>query len=177
MIRKIGIGLLLCFLMASCTLGAFGPGTRGNPIRSSFREFAKVVQNAETFLITDGPIRAATRTQADKALSSLIPSGRPTQGQKFSADVFWFKTGEISTAPGIEVKLMSQKATREVGEVGVTSFGIIDSVELVFGVKVASNVPVGKYPIIVDLTNVDDSTRTGAALMSIEVVVPAPTQP
>ena len=176
MIRKFGIGLLLCVLMASCTPGAFGPGTRGNPIRVTFLKSVNVPQNSEIFLATDGPIRSATRTQADKALNSGI-SGRPVQGQKFSADVFWFKTGKITTAPGIEVTLVSQKATREVGEVGVTSYGIIDSLELVFGVKVPSNVPVGEYPVLVELINVDDSSKTGVAFMSIAVVAPTPAQP
>jgi hypothetical protein len=177
MIRKIGIGLLLCFFVSACTPGAFGPGTRGNPIRSTIIKVAKIPQNSEIFLLTDGPIRSATRTQADKALDPLTPSGRPVQGQKFSADVFWFKTGKITTAPGIEVTLVAQKATREIGEVGNTSYGIIDTLELVFGVKVPSNVPVGDYPVLVELINVDDASRTGAAFMSIQVVAPTLTQP
>jgi hypothetical protein len=162
--------LVLSLLFAACSPASFGPGSRSNPLRSSISEIAKVSQNAETFVVTNGPISAISRSQADKALDPVTNNRNPTKGQKFSADVFWFRVNKVTTAPGIEVGLVAQTANREVTDVGTTTFSIRDSVDLVFSLKVASSVAPGRYPVIVELTNVDNASSIGLVLMSVEVV-------
>jgi hypothetical protein len=164
--------LLLVFslVFVACSPAAFGPGSRANPLRSSITEAAKTPQNAETFIITNGGLFGISRTQADKALDPVTDSRNPQKGQKFTAEVSWFRTGRITTVTGIEVKLVAQTAVREVTDVGTTTFSIRDSVDLVFSVKVPATVPAGKYPILVEMINTESASNLSLAFLSIEVV-------
>ena len=169
MLKPLVLSLLLSLFAVSCAPGAFGPGSRANPVRSSFDEIVEIRQNSEVFVLVNGPIRLATRKQADQALDSLTSAVRPQTGQKFKADVVWFRVQNVLAPKGTEVILVRQTAIREVGEVGTSSFSIFDSVELVFSVKVASNVPVGSFPISVELVNVDNVQGTGVVTMFVSV--------
>ena len=169
MLKPLVLSLLLSLFAVSCAPGAFGPGSRANPVRSSFDEIVEIRQNSEVFVLVNGPIRLATRKQADQALDSLTSAVRPQTGQKFKADVVWFRVQNVLAPMGTEVILVRQTAIREVGEVGTSSFSIFDSVELVFSVKVASNVPVGSFPISVELVNVDNVQGTGVVTMFVSV--------
>ena len=176
MLKPLLVSLLLSLFAVSCAPGAFGPGSRASPIRNSIEDITEIRQNSEVFLLVNGPIRLATRKQADQALDPLTSTIRPQTGQKFKADVVWFRVKNVLAPKGTEVILVRQTAIREVGEVGTTSFSIFDSVELVFSVKVASNVPVSSFPISVELINVDNVQGTGAVTMFVRVK-PADAQP
>jgi hypothetical protein len=165
--------LVLSLFFVACSPASFGPGSRSNPLRTSISEVAKLPQNAETFIVTSGPMGLITRNQADKALDVLTNNRNPSKGQRVTADVFWFRQGKVTTAPGIDVTLVAQTAAREITDVGATTFSIRDSVDLVFSAKVSASVPVGRYPIIVELSNVDNSSSIGAIFMSIEVLAAA----
>ena len=176
MLKLLSLSVLLSLLAVSCAPGAFGPGSRANPIRNSIGDITEIRQNSEVFLLVDGPMRLITRKQADQALDALTPNTKPQTGQKFKADVVWFRVKNVLAPKGTDVTLVRQTAIREVGEVGTSSFSIFDSVELVFSVKASSNVLVGPYPISVELTNVDNAQNTGAVTMFVSVK-PANTQP
>lgn len=176
MLKPLALSLLLSLFAVSCAPGAFGPGSRANPVRNSIEDITEIPQNSEIFLLINGPMRLITRKQADQALDALTPSTRPQTGQKFKADVVWFRVKNVLAPKGTDVILVRQTAIREVGEVGTTSFSIFDSVELVFSVKAASNVVVGPYPILVELVNVDNPQSTGMVTMFVSVK-PASAQP
>jgi hypothetical protein len=176
MLKPLALSLLLSLFAVSCAPGAFGPGTRGNPIRNSIAEVTQVRQNSETFLVTRGPIRLITRRQADEALDSVTPRTKPQAGEKFNTDVFWLRVKNVLAPSGIEVNLVRQTAVREIEEVGVTSYSFADSIDLVFSVKVPANAPVGSFPISVELVSVANPLSTGAAIMFV-TVTPANAQP
>ena len=68
--------------------------------------------------------------------------------------------------------MVAQKATREIGDVGTATFSLFDSVELVFGVKVASNARLGPVFILLELVNVDDSSNSAPAFLSVDITAP-----
>jgi hypothetical protein len=167
------VAVLLAFASVSCAPGAFGPGSRSNPIRVNGVKPVAVSQNAEVNLITSGPIRSVTRAQADDALDPLVSSTNPVKGGKASTEVSWFRVGGVSAPAGIEVVLVKQTATREVGEVGARTYRIFDSVDLVFSVRVAAGVPVGNYPVVVRIINFQEPSLTGSVALPLEVTPPA----
>lgn len=165
------LGLLLLFV--ACSPASFGPGSRANPLRTSIAQSAKAPQNAETFVVTGGPMGIISRSQADKALDPVTNNRNPQKGQKFTADVFWFRVGKVTTIPGITVSLVSQTATREITDVGATTYSLRDTVDLVFSVKVDSSVKVDDYPVLVELSNVDSPSAVSLAFLNIDVVAPS----
>jgi hypothetical protein len=174
MLQRLGIVLLL--FISACTPGTFAPGSRANPIRSSVTETAKVSQNSDVFVVTPGPIRSASRTQINDAFGRITNSYDPVKGQKDSIEVYWFRIEKVSAPEGMDVTLVSQKAVREVGEVGQRGFTVFDSLELTFNVRVKSSVPLGSYSILVTLINPENglvnSAMTGSALLRLQVVAP-----
>lgn len=173
MLKPLALSLLLSLLAVSCAPGAFGPGTRGNPVRLSFNDAATVPQNSERFFVITGPIRAISNKLRDEALGGLTSYTNPKQGEKASTDVFWFRVDKVSTVKGVEVGLVRQTATREIGEVGTTTFSILDSVDLVFAIKVPSSVAVGTYPVSIALLNSSTNVSAGTALVTLTVTAPS----
>ena len=175
MLKLLSLSVLLSLFAVSCAPGAFGPGSRANPLRVSVTDAATVPQNSEKFFITSGPIRAISNKIRDEALAGLTSYTNPKQGDKVSADVFWFRVDKAATVQGVEVTLVRQTATREVGDVGSSTFSILDSVDLVIGIKVPSNTPVGSYPVSVSLLNSSTGASAGTLFLTLVVTAPSTT--
>jgi hypothetical protein len=171
--HKRNIAILLSALLASCSGLSFKPGSATNPLKSSITSPPAVEQNSEVFITTSGPLSAVSLTQRDDALDDSVSSVNPTVGSKGSKSVYWIKVSSITAEPGITAELSNQTATREITEVGKTTYRIRDDLELSFKVKVASNVPVGNQFVLVKMVNVNDGSKVGTASLAFKVVKPA----
>jgi hypothetical protein len=165
--------VLFSVLLASCSGLSFKPGSATNPLKSSVGSPPAVEQNSEVFISTSGPLTAVSLSQRDEALEDSVSSVNPVVGNKGSKSVYWVKVKDVIAEPGITVELSNQTATREIIEVGKTSYRFRDDLELNFKVKVASNVPVGKQFILVRMVNISDGSKVGVANLAFDIVKPA----
>ncbi len=160
------------FVLASCAPISFQPGSATNPIETSLLEPASIEQNSEVYVVTSASPWIFSRSQADDALDSLTDRSNPQKGQKYSTSVYWVRALDVDTFPGITVELVNQRATREVTDVGRTTFSIADRLELIFKVKVASTTNLGRALTLVRLVNTSDPTKKGIATLSLNIVKP-----
>jgi hypothetical protein len=164
--------LALSFTLASCAPISFQPGSASNPFKVSLFEPASAEQNSEIHVVTQAMTGMFTRTQADDDLDAATNAVNPQVGQKHSTNVFWLRINDVKVPTGVSIELVNQRASREITDVGRTTFSFVDRLELYFKVKVASTTNPGRSIAVVDLINVSDPSRKGFATIPLQIVKP-----
>jgi hypothetical protein len=172
--------LLLLALGLAFTACAPQPlGSRGNPVEITPGSVIETEIGGETFLQMTAPIGWVDKGTRDKEFSGYFKDvSELSPGRSVTANVNWFKLGDMKMADGVKLEIVRQEAKREVGQTRSDTqyiyYYLIDTVKLTLAIKVDATVKEGFAPASFDIQRFSNTNLSAPFPLRLAFVPPKP---
>jgi hypothetical protein len=175
-----GIVMFCGALLTGCAPSVVG-GSAFNPIKTDIDKPAVVTAGSTWYVKVDDllTILAVDLKVRDQDMDGLFQSRSDISvGNKKEKNVNWVALEDkLLLQEGWGMELVSQVGTREIAEVGTTSYQFRDHLDLIFAIRVPADAEPRLYPILASVKGVSGTKKAIPVIFGVQVEAkPAPAQ-
>jgi hypothetical protein len=165
-----GIVMFCGALLTSCAPSQLGTG-QSNPITLDDLLTATVPTGGTWYVKVSGPVGLIDLRTRNMDMKSLFTSRDDVRlGASKSTSVRWFSQTDVTAPSDWGVELVAQNGTREVKDVDADgSYSALDSLDLIFAVRVPQNAKQRLSLISVQLVSRSDGTKTASVPFIVNI--------
>jgi hypothetical protein len=168
----VGIVMLCGAFLTGCAPSVVG-GSAFNPIKTNLDTPAVVTAGSTWYVKVDDlrTILAVDLKVRDQDLEGSFQSQSDISvGNKREKNVNWVALEDkLLLQEGWGVELVSQVGSREISEVGTTSYGFRDHLDLVFAIRVPADAEPNLYPILASIRGLSGAKKAIPVIFSVKV--------
>jgi hypothetical protein len=174
LMKKLIVGIVMLFgaLLTGCAPSVLG-GSAFNPIKTDLKTPAVVTAGSTWYVKVEDPLAVSAvdlKTQ-DQDLEGLFQTRNDISvGNKREKNVNWVALEDtLLLQEGWGVELVSQIGSREIAEVGTTSYQFYDHLDLIFAIRIPASAEPREYTVLTSIRALSGAKKAIPVIFSVKV--------